>query len=442
MDPLNSARLSGWLRRLGAFAASRQVLDALVPQVVAIAAMFLLAWAVRAAIRPSTDRLVVRATTLFRVPRIAGELQRLLTLCYAWLLLVIIENVGDHLGADVRLISVAASLTALWIVLRASARLMRDAFLARVVATFAWIVAALDILGLLGPTAAALDSMAITVGTLRLSVLLVIKAGLMIAILLWAALALARLISARLQRVTAFSPSIQVLTGNLVKIALVCVALLIGLNTVGIDLTAFTVFSGAVGVGLGFGLQKIVSNFVSGIILLLERSVKPGDVIEVGSTFGSITYLGARYASVRGRDGKEYLIPNENLITNEVVNWSYSNSLVRLDAEFGVAYASDLHEVRDLSVAVAQATARVLETPRPVCHVTGFGDSAVNLILRFWIADPANGVTNVKGDVLLGLWDAFLERGIELPFPQRDLHIRDLPPAAFPRVEKSQARDS
>lgn len=437
MDPLNSARLSGWLRRLGAFAASRQVLDALVPQLVAIAAMFVLAWGIRAATRAWTDRLVARATTLFRVPRMADELQRLLTLCYAWLLLVIVENVGDRLGADVRLIGVAASLTALWIVLRASARLMRDAFLARVVATVAWIVAALDILGLLGPTAAALNSLAITVGALRLSVLLVIKAGLMIAILLWAALALARLISARLQRVTAFSPSIQVLTGNLIKIALVCVALLIGLNTVGIDLTAFTVFSGAVGVGLGFGLQKIVSNFVSGIILLVERSVKPGDVIEVGSTFGSIIYLGARYASVRGRDGKEYLIPNENLITNEVVNWSYSNSLVRLDAEFGVAYASDLHQVRDLAVAVASATARVLETPRPVCHLTGFGDSAVNLILRFWIADPENGVTNVKGDVLLGLWDAFLAHGIELPFPQRDLHIRNLPAAAFPQVEKS-----
>jgi small-conductance mechanosensitive channel len=164
---------------------------------------------------------------------------------------------------------------------------------------------------------------------------------------------------------------VQVLTGNLIKIALVCVALVIGLNTVGIDLTAFTVFSGAVGVGLGFGLQKIVSNFVSGIILLVERSIKPGDVIEVGSTFGSIIYLGARYASVRGRDGKEYLIPNENLITNEVVNWSYSNSLVRLDAEFGVAYSSDLHAVRDLAVEVANATARVLASPRPVCPCNG-----------------------------------------------------------------------
>ena len=205
------------------------------------------------------------------------------------------------------------------------------------------------------------------------------------------------MIATRLQRVTALSPSVQVLSANLIRIALVSVALLIGLNAVGIDLTAFAVFSGAVGVGVGFGLQKIVSNFVSGIILLFGRSIKPGDVIEVGSTFGSVGYLGARYASVRGRDGKEYLIPNENLITNQVINWSYSSLLVRLDVQFGVAYGSDLHVARDLAVEVARRTDRVLASPRPVCHLMGFGDSAVDMLLRFWIEDPINGVTKHQG---------------------------------------------
>jgi small-conductance mechanosensitive channel len=283
------------------------------------------------------------------------------------------------------------------------------------VATVAWIVFALDILGLLAPTQAALDNLAITIGTLRLSVLLVLKAAFVVAILLWFAHGLARVISTRLQRVAALSPSVQVLTGNLVRIALITVALLIGLNTVGIDLTAFAVFSGAVGVGVGFGLQKIVSNFVSGIILLLERSIKPGDVIEVGSTYGPVTYLGARYASVRGRDGKEYLIPNENLISNQVINWSYSSSLVRLDVKFGAAYRSDLHAVRDLAAEAASRTNRVLVSPRPVCHVTGFGDSAVDMLLRFWIDDPTNGVTNIKGEVLLALWDSLNEHGIDDP---------------------------
>ena len=319
---------------------------------------------------------------------------------------------------------------------RASSLLLRDVLLARAVAIIAWVVFALDILGLLAPTQAALDNLAITIGTLRLSVLLVLKAVVIVAILLWIAHGLARVIGTRLQRVAALSPSVQVLTANLIRIALISVALLIGLNAVGIDLTAFAVFSGAVGVGIGFGLQKIVSNFVSGIILLLERSIKPGDVIEVGSTFGTVTYLGARYTSVRGRDGKEYLIPNENLIANQVINWSYSSPLVRLDAPFGVAYGSDLHAVRALAVEVAGRTNRVLTSPRPVCHVTGFGDSAVNMLLRFWIDDPSDGVTNIKGEVLLGLWDEFSEKQIEIPMPQREVR-RDLSPSAVTRATES-----
>jgi small-conductance mechanosensitive channel len=437
----DAVHFSDSLARLRTLAASPAVLEPLLLQLAGIITAFLLAWAIRAATRPATDRLVERLTTRYRVLRLPAGLRGLAIFCYAWLILVFAEEAIAQLGGDYRLIGIAASLTGLWIVIRASALLLRDPLLARAVATIAWIVAALDIMGLLPATAAALDNLALTIGTLRISVLLVIKAVFVVAILLWIALGLSRVIDTRLQHSPTLSPSVRVLTGNLVRIALISVALLIGLNAVGIDLTAFAVFSGAVGVGIGFGLQKIVSNFVSGIILLLERSIKPGDVIEVGSTFGSVTYLGARYASVRGRDGKEYLIPNENLITNQVINWSYSSLLVRLDVEFGVAYSSDLHAVRDIAVAVAQGTKRVLASPTPICHVTGFGDSAVNMLLRFWIQDPADGVTNIKGDVLLGLWDAFHENRIEIPFPQRDLHIRDLPtPAAVCQNTGERAR--
>jgi small-conductance mechanosensitive channel len=425
----DAAHFSDWLGRLRDLAASPAVLEALLLQLACIIASFLSAWAIRAATRSWTDRLVERVTTRYRAVRLPAGLRGLAIFCHAWLILVFAEEAVAQLGADYRLIGIAASLTGLWIVIRASALLLRDPLMARAVAAIAWIIAALDIMGLLPATSAALDNLAITIGTLRISVLLVIKAVLVVAILLWIALGLSRVIDTRLQNYPALSPSVRVLTGNLVRIALISVALLIGLNAVGIDLTAFAVFSGAVGVGIGFGLQKIVSNFVSGIILLLERSIKPGDVIEVGSTFGSVTYLGARYASVRGRDGKEYLIPNENLITNQVVNWSYSSLLVRLDVPFGVAYDSDLHAVRELAVEVAKRTRRVLASPAPVCHLTAFADSAVNLLLRFWIEDPANGVTNIKGAVLLGLWDAFKEHRIEMPFPQREVRIRDVPPA-------------
>jgi small-conductance mechanosensitive channel len=199
---------------------------------------------------------------------------------------------------------------------------------------------------------------------------------------------------------------------------------MVALNTVGIDLTALAIFSGAVGVGIGLGLQKIVANLLSGIILLLEKSIKPGDVIEIEKTFGWVTSLGARYVAVRSRDGKEYLIPNEDLITHAVVNWTYSTSLVRLDVPFGVAYGSDLCQVRDLAVAAAEHAGRVLRDPRPVCHATSLGDAAINLVLRFWVADPQNGVTNVRGDVIVALYDSLCANGIEIPFPQYEVRIK------------------
>jgi small-conductance mechanosensitive channel len=429
--------IASWFRRFGEFAVSGRLLEAVALQLAVIALLFLFAWGVRLATRRWTDRAVALFGRQFRYSHVSPELSWLLTFFYAWVLLAIAGNVAARLGFHTPAFGIADTLIGLWIVLRASALLLRDALLARLVATAAFVVAALAILGLLAPTAAALDSIAINLGKVRLSLLLAIKAAAVVAILLWAALGLARLIHARLQHFAGLSPSIQVLTGNLIRIALVSVALLIGLDIVGIDLTAFTVFSGAVGVGIGFGLQKIVSNFVSGIILLLERSIKPGDVIEVGSTFGTVTYLGARYASVLGRDGKEYLIPNENLISNQVVNWSYTSPTVRIDTAFGVAYSSDLHLVRRLAIEVAGRIPRVLSAPAPACHVTGFGDSAVNLVLRYWIQDPENGVTNVRSEVLLGLWDAFRANQVELPFPQRELRIRQLPGDLSVEAKKS-----
>jgi small-conductance mechanosensitive channel len=160
------------------------------------------------------------------------------------------------------------------------------------------------------------------------------------------------------------------------------------------------------------------------VILLLDRSIKPGDVISLGETFGWINSLGARYVSVVTRDGKEYLIPNEDLITGQVVNWSHSNEFVRLDIYFGTAYGDDPHKVRALAIEAASNVDRVLSTPKPpVCHIVGFGDSSVDYILRFWIKDPTGGLTNIRGNVYLALWDAFRAQGISIPFPQREVRI-------------------
>jgi small-conductance mechanosensitive channel len=331
------------------------------------------------------------------------------------------------LGFPAPVLSVATTLVAVWLVIRAAATLVRDPLLSRAIAAVAWTIAALDILGLLELVSAALDSAALQLGALRISLLTVIKGALLLTGLLWLATVIAGAVRLHVANVHGLSASAQVLIANLVRIALVVLAILVALNTVGIDLTALALFSGAVGLGLGFGLQKIVSNLISGVILLVDKSIKPGDTIEVGSTFGWITSLKSRYVSVRARDGKEYLIPNEDLITNKVVNWTYSSRQVRLDIPFGVGYRSDLHAVRELAVAAAATVPRALKDPAPVCHVTGFGDSAIELLLRFWIDDPFNGVTNVKGEVLLKLWESFRENGVEIPFPQREVRLRDFP---------------
>ena len=182
------------------------------------------------------------------------------------------------------------------------------------------------------------------------------------------------------------------------------------LSSVGIDLSVLAVFTGAVGVGLGFGLQKIVSNLVSGIILLADKSIKPGDVISVGDQFGWVTTMGARYTAVDTRDGREYLIPNEDFVTQRVVNWSYSNNLIRLEVKFGANYSSDPRKVQSAAIAAAASVPRVLKQPAPICHLLAFGSSAIEYRLAFWISDPGAGITAVRSNVMLALWDTLEKR--------------------------------
>jgi small-conductance mechanosensitive channel len=188
------------------------------------------------------------------------------------------------------------------------------------------------------------------------------------------------------------------------------IAVVVALKTVGIDLTAFAVFTGAVGVGIGFGLQKAVSNFISGLFILIDKSIKPGDVISVGNTYGWVSSLGTRYVSVVTRDAIEYLIPNEEVITERVINWSYSSAEVRLKLPVGISYGADVRQAIELCQGAASETRRVLSEPEPVCLLKGFGDNGVDLELRIWINDPKNGVSNVKSDVFLRIWDKFVRR--------------------------------
>jgi small-conductance mechanosensitive channel len=321
------------------------------------------------------------------------------------------------------LLTIFAELATAWLFVALSTRLIRSAVLRTVVRYGAWAYVTLAILNLRDEAAALLDGIGFNLGEVRLSLLLLVQAVIVVTALVMAARFVTRTTATRIEQNEDISPSMRVLIVKLMQAALYGAAIFVGLRATGIDLTGLAVLSGAIGVGLGFGLQKVVSNLVSGVIILLDKSIKPGDVISLGDTFGWINTLGARYASVVTRDGKEYLIPNEDLITGQVVNWSHSNEFVRLDIFFGTAYDNDPHEVRRIAIEAASSVKRVLTDRPPVCHIVGFGDSSVDYILRFWITDPTGGLTNIRGNVYLALWDAFKEHGISIPFPQREVRV-------------------
>jgi len=321
------------------------------------------------------------------------------------------------------MVGLAATLAAVWVGIAFAARMVRNRFLRRMVTWALWIYATLYFMNFADEVSGFLDRIAFGIGDFRLSLLDLIVAMVVIGVLFTLARLISTTTAATIRKNEDISPSMQVLAVKGIQLLLYGIAFFMGVRAVGIDLTGLAVLSGAIGVGLGFGLQKVVSNLVSGVIILIDKSIKPGDVISLGDTFGWIQTLGARYASVVTRDGKEYLIPNEDLITGQVVNWSHSNDFVRLDIYFGTAYGDDPHTVRKLAIDAAKSADRVLSFKAPVCHIVGFGDSSVDYILRFWIKDPTGGLTNIRGNVFLALWDTFREHGISIPFPQREVKM-------------------
>ena len=321
------------------------------------------------------------------------------------------------------MLGIIGQLAFAWLVIAIVTRLINNGFLRGAVRYAGWIWVTLSILNLTADTQTLLDGVALHIGDTRISLWLIIQAVVLLAVLIAGARFVSTSAAGTIRKNADISPSMQVLAIKFLQVVLYGTAFFVGLRAVGVDLTGLAVLSGAIGVGLGFGLQKVVSNLVSGVIILLDKSIKPGDVISLGETFGWINSLGARYVSVVTRDGKEYLIPNEDLITGQVVNWSHSNAFVRLDIYFGTAYHDDPHKVRQIAIDAAKSVDRVLSFKPPVCHIVGFGESSVDYILRFWIQDPTAGLTNIRGNVYLALWDAFHEHGISIPFPQREVKI-------------------
>lgn len=316
-------------------------------------------------------------------------------------------------------------LAAAWLAISVVSHVIRSRVIGRMFGLMAWVYVATAIFGITDEIAALMDGAGFTIGTFRFSVLRILQAVLFLGVLLWLSTTAGNFLDRRIQQIDELTPSLRVLIGKILRISLIIVAAMVAMSGLGIDLTAFTVLSGAVGVGIGFGLQKVVSNFISGIIILMDESIKPGDTISLGETFGWIRELRARFVSVVTRDGREFLIPNEDFITREVINWSFSDKFVRIDVPFGVSYDADPHEVIRIAIEAGSSVDRVDGTTRPpVCWLTAFGDSSLDFLLRFWISDPQKGLTNIRGKVLMALWDAFKEHDIGIPYPHREIIMK------------------
>jgi small-conductance mechanosensitive channel len=321
------------------------------------------------------------------------------------------------------LLAVAANLAFAWLIIRLVTSVIRNAFIVRLVSLSAWLVAALSILGQLQPTIEALDSVSIVLGDLRLTPLLLIKLGALLLLALWLTSIASNFVEARINRSADLTPSIQVLLVKMIRMGLMVVAVAIALSAVGINLSALAVFSGAVGVGIGIGLQKIVANFISGIILLADKSVKPGDLVTIGDSSGRISAMKTRYISVAAGDGREFLIPNEDLVTQKVVNWTYTDKNTLVKVSFGTNYDADPRLVCKLAIEIAAAAPRAIKSKPPNCILTEFAEAGMKFSLTFWIADP-DGMDNVKSEVMLALWEAFKREGIRVPYPVREIRIR------------------
>jgi len=418
----------------------------LLVQVGSIAGAFLLAYVIKLGLKP----LLMRLTEAIEerddwvedsVDWASDNLFRLLLVGLLWAVSLYLDaaaalasdaGVGLVEGPNYILVRALASIATLWLVSGALPRRIKQQIYFK---TLFFVLAMALILNLLGVWSVISEGLngirlfPISEGIeTQVTVLTLLKGLVAILILIPLTGWLVRASESKVKRMQSVSPALQVLALKLIKLVVAVAAIMLAISSMGVNLSAFAFLGGAIGLGLGFGFQKVISNLISGVILLGDRSIKPGDVIEVDQTYGWINTLGARYTSVITRDGTEHLIPNEMMITEKVVNWSFSDEKVRLKIPFGTSYDSDPRQVMKLVLESAEEHPRVLDKPGPVVRLMGFGDSGVDFELRIWIRDPSAGVNNVRSDLYLGIWDTFKEHNIEIPFPQRDLHVKEMPP--------------
>ncbi|MEM6322211.1 MAG: mechanosensitive ion channel domain-containing protein [Pseudomonadota bacterium] len=364
-------------------------------------------------------------TALQRVIRTVSSI----ALPVTWSILLSISIAAfEGYGLPIGFMRLVISLLLAFVVIRIVSIFIPSAYWSKVFSWVAWTAAALNAVGALDIVIELLRSTGLTVGPVNITAWALLKGVMLVALLIWGGAVLTGLVERRLASMERMSSALRLLVVRIMRMVMVVLAVVIALAAIGVDLTVFAVFSGALGIGIGLGLQRTVGNLIASYTLLADRSVKPGDVIELetvsGPAYGQVTKMTTRYVSVRTRDGTETLIPNEVLIANPVTNWSHSDKATRLKMPVGIAYDADVDLAIRLCVEAADETNRVLKLPAPKCLMREFGDSSINIELRFWINDPENGVANVTSDVMLKVWRKFQANTIEVPFPQRDLNIK------------------
>ena len=295
-----------------------------------------------------------------------------------------------------------------------------------------WVVLALHVTGVLPDILEALDGVRFTVGKSPVSLLLVIQGLLTVLVTLFIALWLSRLIENRLMQAQNININMRVVINKVIRIAFIFVAVMVALSAVGLDLTLLSVFGGALGVGLGFGLQKIASNYVSGFIILLDESMNLGDIVTIGSYYGIVQELRSRYMVLRQLDGTDVIIPNETLITSAAINHTAIRRRVPIKLPIQVAYETDIREALALMVEIGKKQPRVMQEPPPDAKLVGFAESGIDLNLTVWVPDPENGAGSIPHDIYMALWDEFKKRGISIPYPQREVRILQQETTATP----------
>jgi small-conductance mechanosensitive channel len=419
----------------------RLLLPASLAQFAVIGGAILLGWWIARLVRP-------RFASSTAPDDVQGRLREVSWVAAPFAITVLILAMADGLlhasGVPARFVDVAVQLTALLLLIRVVVYVVRVSLGTRArikgwgtpISLILWVFLSLHLLGWGDTVIGVLDGMGVTLGKTRISVWSVAKLVVTVSLFVLAAMWVSRWLERHVLKVDALPPTMRIGIAKFTQAFLVALSVLVGLNAAGLDLTTLNVLTGAIGIGLGFGLQSIAANFVSGFVLLMDRSIKPGDVISFTGTtgtategFGWVEELRGRYVVVRDRDGVATLVPNQNLITNPVVNWSYTDPRVRLKLPVRVSYKSDPELAMRLMLESTLGHPRVIQNPAPVARLMSFGDHGIELELRFWIPDPQEGVNNVRSDVNRAIWRLFKQHGIVIPVAQREVRVEMLSPS-------------